>query len=123
MTEGPRAMAFDAHMNSYPVDRLAWPRNALRHGSAKSCTAPDGPWDRYVAASPGCIPHRGPGKQENATDFALNGLSGAVWRELVGDRILEPGVEHEQDLIARLDDRLRRRHESAAVAQHADDQA
>src|SRR4051812_4154051 len=42
--------------------------------------------------------------------------------ELRGDDVLEPGVEHEQHLVARLDDRVLLGHEAAAVAQHRDDQ-
>src|SRR5256885_5318049 len=46
----------------------------------------------------------------------------AARRELRRHVVLQPGVEDEQDLVARLDDRVGLGHEAAAVAQHGDDQ-
>jgi 5-methylcytosine-specific restriction endonuclease McrA len=47
----------------------------------------------------------------------------APGREELGDRFLEPGVEHQQDLVAGFDHGVGLRHEAAAGAQHGDDQA
>ena len=48
---------------------------------------------------------------------------GAVRRELRGDRVLEPRIQHDEHLVAGLDHGVGLRHEPAALAQDRDDQA
>src|SRR4051812_14799392 len=56
----------------------------------------------------------------SATSGGARGL--VRGREAGRDLVLEPGVEHEQDLVAGLDHRIGQRHEARAVAQDRDHQ-
>src|SRR5436190_3181075 len=58
----------------------------------------------------------------DATPPPMSRTSTSATGELRRDALLEPGVEHEQHLVAGLDDRVGLGHEAAAVAQHRDDQ-
>src|SRR3954468_4992980 len=62
-----------------------------------------------------------PISRKSAWRSATSGVArSAVRREARRDLVLEAGVEHQQDLVARLDDRVGERHEARPVAQDRD---
>src|SRR3954447_3012262 len=86
-------------------------------------TDPDDPAARSERAHEAAATPPPISRKSTCRSATSGGARGLVrGREAGRDLVLEPGVEHEQDLVAGLDHRIGQRHEARAVAQDRDHQ-
>src|SRR5436190_165622 len=115
-----------ASSRAAPPARYAFDSGGRSYGGSFSrpttSTDPEAPSERSVRAhDAAAIPP--PISRKSTWRSATSGVARpAVGVEARRDLVLEPGVEHQQHLVAGLDDRVGERHEAGPVAQDRDDE-